>query len=123
MLAKREQVNSQNDSDLVHFNNSFMNSGFVSTGRQNRHRINLFKFSNQKSKKIVIDWLSKKSREAKRKQDEEQKLRDSLSQKLADYERSQELSPDEPGDNDHTEMVLNGKKVRVSKTQIDLSEA
>ena len=71
----------------------------------------------------MIDWLSKKSREEKRKQAEEEKLKASLSEKLAEYERSQELSPDDPGDNDHTELVINGKKVRVSKTQIDLSEA
>ena len=69
----------------------------------------------------MIDWLSKKRREEKRKQAEEQKLRDSLSEKLAAYEKTQDLNLDD-GDNDHTELVVNGKKIRVSKTQIDLTE-
>ena len=45
-----------------------------------------------------------------------------MSEKLAAYERTQDLNLDDT-DDDHTEMMLNGKKVRVSKTQIDLSEA
>lgn len=69
----------------------------------------------------MIDWLSKKRREEKRKQAEEQKLRDSLSEKLAAYEKTQDINLDD-SDNDHTELVVNGKKIRVSKTQIDLTE-
>ena len=68
----------------------------------------------------MIDWLSKKRREEKRKQADEKELKASLSEKLAAYERSQEVSPDDP--DDHTELMVNGKKVRVSKTQIDLAE-
>ena len=68
----------------------------------------------------MIDWLSKKSREEKRKNTEEQELRASLSEKLAAYERTQELNLVD--DDDHTELMLNGKKIRVSKTQIDLAE-
>ena len=74
-----------------------------------------------KLRRQVIDWLSKKSREEKRKHTEEQELRASLSEKLAAYERTQELNLVDT-DDDHTEMMLNGKKVRVSKTQIDLAE-
>ena len=74
-----------------------------------------------KLRRQVIDWLSKKSREEKRKNAEEQELRASLSEKLAAYQRTQELNLVDT-DDDHTEMMLNGKKVRVSKTQIDLAE-
>ena len=71
----------------------------------------------------MIDWLSKKRREEKRKQDDEQKLRASLSEKLARYEESQQTSPDNAGDDDHTELMVDGKKLRVPKTQIDLADA
>lgn len=69
----------------------------------------------------MIDWLSSKKREEKRKKAEEEDLRASLSRKLAAYEKTQDLNLDN-SDNDHTELMLNGKKVRVSKTQIDLVE-
>ena len=70
----------------------------------------------------MVGWLSKKRQEAKRKEADEQKLKDSISEKLAEYEASREVSPDDPGDNDHTELVVDGKKLRVPKTQIDLSD-
>lgn len=70
----------------------------------------------------MIEFLSKKHRDKKRKQSEEQKLRASLAEKLAEYERSQDLNLDDT-DADHTNLMLNGKMVRVSKTQIDLSSA
>ena len=69
----------------------------------------------------MIDWLSKKSREEKRKDSEEQKLKASLSEKVAEYERTQDLNL-EFTDEDHTELMVNGKKLRVPKTQIDLAE-
>ena len=69
----------------------------------------------------VLDFLGKKNRETKRKESKEQELRASLAEKLAAYERSQEVNLDD--DEDHTNMMLNGKMVRVSKTQINLSEA
>ena len=69
----------------------------------------------------MIEFLSKR-REEKRKNAEEEKLRASLSEKLAAYERTQDLNLDDDGD-DHTNLMLNGKMVRVSKTQIDLAEA
>ena len=71
----------------------------------------------------MIDWLSKKRREEKLKQADEKKLRASLSEKLARYEESQQTSPADANDDDHTELMVNGKKVRVSKTQIDLADA
>ena len=71
----------------------------------------------------MIDWLSKKRREEKRKQAEEQKLRASLSEKLARYEAAQQTAEAEAGDDDHTELMVDGKKIRVPKTQIDLADA
>ena len=76
---------------------------------------------NPESKTIVIDWISKKRREEKRKNAEEQKLKDSISEKLARYEESQQTSPDD-ADDDHTELMVDGKKLRVPKTQIDLAD-
>jgi hypothetical protein len=71
----------------------------------------------------VINWLSKKRSEKKRKEADEQKLRASLSEKLARYEESRQTSPADANDDDHTELMVNGKKIRVSKTQIDLADA
>ena len=71
----------------------------------------------------MIDWLSKKRREEKRKQAEEQKLRASLSEKLALYEAAQQTAEAEAGDDDHTELMVDGKKIRVPKTQTDLADA
>ena len=71
----------------------------------------------------MIDWLSKKHREQKRKDADEQKLRASISEKLARYEESQQTSPADASDDDHTELMVDGKKIRVPKTQIDLADA
>ena len=68
----------------------------------------------------MIDWLSKNRREEKRKQAQEEDLRASLSEKLKQYEASREVNLD--ADDDHTELLLNGKKIRVAKQQIDLGE-
>ena len=68
----------------------------------------------------MIDWLSKKRREEKRKQVQEKDLRASLSEKLKQYEASREVNLDAA--DDHTEMMINGKKLRVPKQQIDLGE-
>ena len=68
----------------------------------------------------MIDWLSKKRREEKRKQAHEQDLRASLSEKLKQYEASREVNLDDA--DDHTELMINGKKVRVAKQQINLAD-
>ena len=71
----------------------------------------------------MLDWLSKKRREEKRKQAEEDKLRASLSEKLARYEESQQTAPSNASDADHTELMVDGKKLRIPKTQIDMADA
>ena len=65
----------------------------------------------------MLDWLSKKKREEKEKRIREEKLKKSLSEKLAHYQEKQQ----EPAD-DHTELFINGRKVRVAKEQINLGE-
>ena len=65
----------------------------------------------------MLDWLSKKKREEKIKESREQELKRSLSEKVAQYQKIQE----EPAD-DHTEIFVNGKKLRVAKEQITLGE-
>ena len=64
----------------------------------------------------MLDWISKK-KEQKRKEEREEALKRSLSEKVANYQKQQ----DEPAD-DHTELFINGKKIRVAKEQIDLSD-
>ena len=65
----------------------------------------------------MLDWLSKKKREEKIREAREQELKKSLSEKVAQYQKIQE----EPVD-DHTEVFVNGKKLRVAKEQITLGE-
>ncbi len=65
----------------------------------------------------MLDWISKKKNEQKRKAEREEALKRSLSEKLAQYEQKQE----EPVD-DHTELLINGKKLRVPKELIDLAD-
>ena len=67
--------------------------------------------------KPMLDWLSKKDKEEKTREIRERELRKSLSEKVAQYQKIQE----EPED-DHTEIFVNGKKLRVAKEQITLSE-
>ena len=65
----------------------------------------------------MLDWLSKNRKEEKQKQRREEELKKSLSEKLAQYQEKMK----EP-DDDHTELLLNGKKIRVAKEQITLQE-
>ena len=67
----------------------------------------------------MLDWISRK-KEQKRLEERakrEQALKKSLSEKVAQYQ--EKLA--EPAD-DHTELFINGKKIRVQKEQIDLSD-
>lgn len=69
----------------------------------------------------MIDWFSIKSKEERLKEAEEKDLKASLSEKLKSYEASREVNLGD-GDDDHTELMVNGKKVRVPKQQITLGE-
>ncbi|HKJ50369.1 MAG TPA: hypothetical protein VKB27_02650 [Gammaproteobacteria bacterium] len=63
----------------------------------------------------MLDWLSKKKKDERIKEIREQALKKSLSEKVAQYQKVQE----EPAE-DHTEIFVNGKKLRVAKEQITL---
>lgn len=65
----------------------------------------------------MLDWLSKKKKDERIKEIREQALKKSLSEKVAQYQKVQE----EPAE-DHTEIFVNGKKLRVAKEQITLGE-
>ncbi len=70
----------------------------------------------------MIDWLSKKRREEKQKQAQEEDLKASIAEKISQYEASKETNISDEDDDDHTELMVNGKKVRVAKQQIDLTD-
>ena len=64
----------------------------------------------------MIGFLSKKRSDNKRREIQEQELKKSLAEKLSEYEcRNNEV------EDDFTELVLNGKKLRVAKEQITLT--
>lgn len=65
----------------------------------------------------MLDWISKSNRDKKKLEAEEQLLKESLAKKLSLY---QDLS-NEPAD-DHTEIFIGGKKLRVAKEQITLQD-
>ena len=65
----------------------------------------------------MLDWISRKKSDEKLKEIREQELKKSLSEKVAQYQKAEA----EPVD-DHTEIFVNGKKLRVAKEQITLSE-
>jgi len=65
----------------------------------------------------MIDWISKKHRDKKHREAQEQQLRKSLAEKVSQYE---ELSGN-PID-DYTELFIDGKKLRVAKEQITITD-
>ena len=65
----------------------------------------------------MIDWISKKHREKKRKQAHEQQLRESLAAKVSQYVESSANAND-----DFTELLIDGKKRRVAKEQITITD-
>ena len=65
----------------------------------------------------MIGWLSKKHRDKKRREAQEQELKKSLAEKVRKYE--------EPATNpadDFTELLINGEKLRVAKQQITITD-
>ena len=65
----------------------------------------------------MFGWMSKKHRDKKRREAQEQQLRKSLAEKVSKYE--------EPSSNpidDFTELFINGEKIRVAKEQITVTD-
>lgn len=66
----------------------------------------------------MIDWLSKKHRDEKRREVHERQLKKSLAEKISQYERSRSNSIDNSPEDDFTEVFIDGKMLRVAKEQI-----
>jgi hypothetical protein len=65
----------------------------------------------------MIGWLSKSNRDQKKKDVQEKNLKQSLADKISQYEDHTNNQSD-----DHTEVFLGGKKIRVAKEQIDIGD-
>jgi hypothetical protein len=63
----------------------------------------------------MIDWFSKKRREEKKKLAVEKSLKKSLAEKVSSYETLEDKEVD-----DHTEIFIEGKKIRVAKEHITI---
>ena len=70
----------------------------------------------------MIEWISKKRKAQKRKQASEAELRASLSDKIARYQAAQQTPAPDADEDDHTELMVNGKKLRVAKKEITLTD-
>ena len=70
----------------------------------------------------MFDFISKKSKEQKRKEIQEQELRASLSEKLSRYQSEKDQPQANDADNDHTILMLNGRKLRVAKKEITITD-
>ena len=71
----------------------------------------------------MIEWISRKHREEKRREARERKLKKSLAEKISRYEQSRGNSGDNPPADDFTEVLIDGKKLRVAKQQITIKGA
>ena len=78
--------------------------------------------STRNRKQAMIDWISKKQREQKRKEEHEKALRESLAEKVSRYEREHSEPPEQQADQDYTELLVDGKKLRVAKQVIDVTD-
>ena len=65
----------------------------------------------------MIDWLSKSNRDQKKKDAQEKDLKQKLADKISQYEDHAANQVD-----DHTEIFIGGKKLRVAKEQIDIGD-
>ena len=68
----------------------------------------------------MIDWISKKHGENKRREARERQLKKSLAEKIAQYERSRINAIDNSPVEDSTEIFIDGRKLRVAKEQITI---
>lgn len=63
----------------------------------------------------MLEWVSKKHREQKRHIEKEAALKQSLAEKVRRFQ-----SPDKKVDSEHTEITINGKRIRVVREHITL---
>ena len=65
----------------------------------------------------MLDWISKKSRDKKLKEANEEALKRSLAEKVSKYQNQNGESQD-----DYTEITIAGELLRVAKQQITLAD-
>ena len=65
----------------------------------------------------MIDWFSKNHRDQKKRDAHEKDLKQSLAKKISEYEEIANNQED-----DHTEVFIGGKKIRVAKEQINIQD-
>ena len=65
----------------------------------------------------MLDWISKKSRDKKLKEANEEALKRSLAEKVSKYQNQNGESHD-----DYTEVTIAGELLRVAKQQITLAD-
>jgi hypothetical protein len=65
----------------------------------------------------MLDWLSKSNRDQKKKDAQEKDLKQRLADKISQYEDHAAKQED-----DHTEIFIDGKKIRVAKEQINIGD-
>lgn len=70
----------------------------------------------------MFELISKKHREKKRKEAREQALRESLADKISRYEQSRNAAAESKDGQDFTELCVNGKKLRVVKQEITVTD-
>lgn len=68
----------------------------------------------------MIDWLSKKQREKKQKEAHELELRNSLAQKVSQFEQSYSRATGGFDGEDFTDLLIDGVRVRVAKEEITI---
>ena len=70
----------------------------------------------------MLDWISKKRRDKKRREAHEKALKKSLAEKVLKYDSHICNSHIGESKNDSTEITIGGKKLRVEKEQITLTD-
>ena len=68
----------------------------------------------------MLDWISKKRRDKKRKEAHEKILKKSLAEKVLKYDSHNYNNHIGESQNDFTEITIGGEKLRVAKEQITL---
>lgn len=70
----------------------------------------------------MFELISKQQREKKRKEAHEKALRDSLAEKISRYEQTRTDRAERDDEQDFTELCVNGKKLRVAKQEIIVTD-
>jgi hypothetical protein len=70
----------------------------------------------------MLDWISKKRRDKKRKEAHEKILKKSLAEKVLKYDSHIYNNHIGESKNDFTEITIGSKKLRVAKEQITLTD-